>query len=56
MSPTLAAAVQVQFCAAFPQTVITVSEEPSYHLRELLVAARLNLALRFDSIRYHRRS
>jgi LysR family nitrogen assimilation transcriptional regulator len=44
----LAAPLVEQFRAAFPQAVITVSEGLSYHLRELLVAGRLDLALLFD--------
>jgi LysR family nitrogen assimilation transcriptional regulator len=44
----LAAPLVEQFRAQFPQAVITVSEGLSYHLRELLVAARLDLALLFD--------
>lgn len=44
----LSAALVTQFRQRFPRAVITVSEGLSQHLREWLIAGRLDLALLFD--------
>jgi LysR family nitrogen assimilation transcriptional regulator len=44
----LSATLVEKFRKKFPKAVITVSESLSYHLRELLMTSRIDLALMFD--------